>query len=105
MFENLCTLPFQADVFATALHPTEPIFTVGLANGHVETFRVADGAPSSSEAKDNNATHGKGTVNSLWKTRRHKGSCRSLAYAHDGGGEQQFLFIYMAFPDALLTQD
>lgn len=89
MFENLCTLPLSSDLFAQAIHPTEPIVAVGLAAGHVQSFRLPL-IPSSSDDEDGAGSvvsSGTQTIETDWRTRRHKGSCRAMAYSHDGQSE------------------
>lgn len=93
MFESICTFPLNADLFAQAIHPEEPIISVGLSSGHVQTIRL----PSSSTGADNDDdsedlegtshlsnTSGTGHIDTIWSTRRHKGSCRCLAFGIDG---------------------
>jgi WD40 repeat protein len=85
MFENICALPVEDDIFVQAIHPEEPLVAVGLASGVVQTYRLPSGA---SDDDDNDTTlaseSGFGTIESIWRTRRHKGSCRTLGYSVDG---------------------
>ena len=95
MFQNDCTLPLPGDLFCQAVHPKEPLLTVGLSTGHVECYRLPPSAPSpSSDSSD-----GKGHIETAWKTRRHKGSCRALAYSPQEGSH-----CFSAGTDAILKQ-
>lgn len=97
MFESICSLPLPDDLFTQATSPREPLLAVGLASGHVHCYKL----PPISEDNDSNTTNsadgrrsslasdnGYGYVDIAWKTRRHKGSCRSIAFSPDG--EQLF---------------
>ncbi|KAL1953737.1 hypothetical protein VTO42DRAFT_2301 [Malbranchea cinnamomea] len=80
MFDTVCSYPLQADIFAQAIHPTEPLVSVGLSSGHVQTLRL----PHTSNGKPGEARNGCGHIDTIWQTRRHKGSCRCLGFSVDG---------------------
>ena len=102
MYENLCTLPLSSELFAQALHPKEALLAVGLSSGHVECFRLpsVDGARNGEEGNDDDdddddddegdrssvLSNGKGLIETVWRTRRHKGSCRTVGWSGDGDG-------------------
>ena len=123
MFDNICSLPLSSDLLSQAIHPTLPIFSVGLASGHVQLYRLPSShfhlpeghlnhaateaahstretaptlphsrfwsqaspltQPSSTKETAPSST-GSGTIDTVWRTRRHKGSCRTLAFSTDG---------------------
>ncbi|KAL2890510.1 WD repeat-containing protein JIP5 [Ceratocystis lukuohia] len=86
MFESTCSLPTSSDLFCLVLHPEKPLLTVGLASGHVETFELP--APASETSTSSESTSQKpkkiALIRSVWRTKRHQGSCRALAYQKDG---------------------
>lgn len=75
MFNSICTYPIRSDLFAQAIHPTSPLLALGLASGHVQLQRL----PSSNPKEARNST-----IETAWRTRRHKGSCRSLCFSPNG---------------------
>lgn len=86
MFDTVCTLPLSADLFSQALHPKEPVVSVGLSSGHVQTFRLPTDEAASDDDETSNASsrNGRGHIDTMWRTRRHKGSCRCLTFGIDG---------------------
>ncbi|GMF69027.1 unnamed protein product [Aspergillus oryzae] len=98
MFDTVCTLPLSADLFAQAIHPKEPIVSVGLASGHVETFRLPSDEVDSDDdqASTSSSRNGRGHIDTMWRTRRHKGSCRCLTFGIDGES------LYSAGTDGLV---
>lgn len=85
MFQNICAIPFDHDLFTQAIHSSEPIVSVGLSSGHVQTYRLPAGASDDGDGDDTLASeNGFGHIETAWKTRRHKGSCRALAFGVDG---------------------
>jgi WD repeat-containing protein 55 len=123
VFDTVCTLPLPADLFAQIVHPTQPLIIVGLSSGHVHTFKLPPASDSEDEggestdnesvqkSKGTNGTvpiisscrrssiaseNGLGSIETAWKTKRHKGSCRVLAFSHDGN------IVYSAGTDGIV---
>ena len=78
MFDTVCTYPLTSDLLTQSIHPKAPLLALGLASGHVQVHRLPPSDPT--EAPE----AGHGTIETAWRTRRHKGSCRSLCFSHDG---------------------
>ncbi|KAK3674850.1 WD repeat-containing protein jip5 [Recurvomyces mirabilis] len=107
MFDTICSLPLTADLFAQTVHPTAPIVSIGLSSGHVATLRLppvdeeesAALAPSSSSTSSilsRRGSNGTSVIDTAWRTKRHRGSCRSLSYSLDGAQ------LYSAGSDGLV---
>jgi WD repeat-containing protein 55 len=102
MFDTICTFPLPSDLFAQAIHPCEPIVSVGLSSGHVQTVRlpstvvVEESSDDVEGASRTSLSNGTGHIDTLWTTRRHKGSCRCLAFGVQGEA------LYSAGTDGLV---
>lgn len=99
MFETVCSFPLKADLFAQAIHPEEPIVSVGLSSGHVQTFRLPSTGTDEdddTESLRSSSVNGTGHIDTIWSTRRHKGSCRTLDFGI--GGET----LYSAGTDGIV---
>lgn len=93
MFDTVCTYPLTSDVFAQSIHPKSPLLALGLATGHVQVHRLplchppSDGGISDGGGGGGGGSPsqtGQGTIETLWRTRRHKSSCRCLSFSADG---------------------
>lgn len=87
MFDTICTLPLSSELFTQVLHPTEPLITVGLSTGHVATLKlpaVDDDDSTEEKQPGRRGSNGTDVIDTAWRTKRHKGSCRCLAYSVDG---------------------
>jgi len=100
MYDTICTLPLTADLFAQAISPTEPLLAIGLSTGHVQAFKLPPdpSTPTSASPGDSDdertlqetarqvsaAESGRGLIDTAWRTRRHKGSCRTVGFSSDG---------------------
>ncbi|KAK5678426.1 WD repeat-containing protein jip5 [Elasticomyces elasticus] len=98
MFDTVCTFPLSSELFAQVVHPSEPLVAVGLSSGHVATLKLPSSSDDngSEKSKGRRGSSGTDVVEAAWKTKRHKGSCRSLAYSVDG------LQLYSAGTDGVV---
>ena len=84
MFDTICNFPLTSDLFAQAVHPLEPLVAVGLSSGHVATLKLPAVGDGVATRKGRRGSDGTDMVDTAWRTKRHKGSCRCLAYSVDG---------------------
>ncbi|KAA8902107.1 WD40-repeat-containing domain protein [Sphaerosporella brunnea] len=95
-------IQLPADLFALTAHPSAPLLTAALSSGHVYTYtwpRSSSSSTSDGDDDDDEATTfspSKPAPSIVWKTRRHKGSCRSAVFSADGG------VLYTTGTDGLL---
>lgn len=86
MFESICSLPLSGELFTQVVHPSEPLIAVGLSSGHVSTLKLppVDDEETQEGSRGRRGSNGTDVVDTAWRTRRHQGSCRTLAYSIDG---------------------
>ncbi|KAL9008305.1 MAG: hypothetical protein Q9173_006556 [Seirophora scorigena] len=97
-FDSICTFPLASDLFTLALHTSSPVVALGLASGHVQLQRLPSlpSSPSLKAKAKAPSTNGRGTIETVWRTRRHRGSCRSLVFSADGD------YLFTAGTDGIL---
>lgn len=98
MLDTVCTIPLTSDLFTQAIHPSQPVVSVGLAKGHVQTFRLPSENVNGEDetAETSPARSGRGHIDTLWRTKRHKRSCRCVGFSIDGE------MLYSAGTDGLV---
>lgn len=102
MSKPLIELKFYEPIFAMASHPSESLIAIGLSSGYV--FLIKYDGDLLKEHKDsykvliNKDGYDSNNIEIIWKTRRHKGSVRSLAF--DSNGE----FLYSIGSDQVLKK-
>lgn len=86
MFDSICALPLSGDLFTQTVHPTEPLLAIGLSSGHVATLKLppVDDNSNPPAQPGRRGSNGTDVIDTAWRTRRHKGSCRTLSYSVDG---------------------
>lgn len=88
---NSHSIALPSDVFSLALHPSKPLLAAGLSSGHLHTYTWPYSEGDEDGDEDDDAGDSKkeedGGFKISWKTKRHKGSCRCIAFSGDGDGE------------------
>ncbi|KAK9237593.1 WD40-repeat-containing domain protein [Lipomyces kononenkoae] len=95
------TISFPSTIFSVAVHPSRPLAATGLSTGHVFIHRYAADANDSEnddDSGDSDDGHIAEKVDLLWKTRRHKGSCRGVAFDEAGA------YLYSVGTDSVVKQ-
>ncbi|KAL8798609.1 MAG: hypothetical protein Q9182_006521 [Xanthomendoza sp. 2 TL-2023] len=86
MFNSICTFPLPSDLLAQAVHPNSPLVALGLASGHVQLQQLPalpENLSPRSKAKSP-STNGHGTIETVWRTRRHKDAIVKFATTQTG---------------------
>ena len=87
MFDGICSLPLESELFAQATHPEEQLLAVDLSSGHVSVLQLPpleDALSKPSTRKEHLGNNGTDTIKTIWRTRRHEDSCRCVSFSTDG---------------------
>ncbi|KAK9479782.1 WD40-repeat-containing domain protein [Lipomyces japonicus] len=103
------TISFSDTIFCSSVHPSKALLATGLSTGHVFMQRYApddeDNGEHEIDDSDNDEDFNEQEkevklfdVKRMWKTRRHKGSCRALTFDENGN------VLYSVGSDSVLKQ-